>query len=80
MAESKNRFEIERNQDDNLKAFCEPVRDSMDSILYDHNIDKSGAFGAAIYGNYCCLLMSNADSIFGEIMDFYCHLIQGYME
>ena len=42
----------------------------MDSILYDHGIDKSGAFGGAVDGNDCRRLMSNAESIFGDLMDF----------
>ena len=48
MAEAKNRFEIERKRDDNSKVFGQPVRANMDSILYDHGINKSGAFGGAI--------------------------------
>ena len=53
LAEANNRFEIEINQDENSKAFGQPVRANMDSILYGHGIDKSGAFGGAIYGNDC---------------------------
>ena len=69
MAEAKNRFEIERKRDDNSKAFGQPVRANMDSILYDHGINKSVAFGGAIDGNNCCQFMSNAESIVGELMD-----------
>ena len=69
MAEANNRFDIERNRDENSKAFGQPVRAKMDSIFYDHGIDKSGAFGGAIDGNDCCRLMSNAESIFGELVD-----------
>ena len=42
----------------------------MDSILYDHSFNKIGAFGVSIYGNDCCRLMFNVESIFGELMDF----------
>ena len=70
LAEANNRFEIERKQDDNSKVFGQPVRANMDSILYEHGINKSGAFGGAIDGNDCCRLMSNAESIVGELMDF----------
>ena len=42
----------------------------MGFILYDRSIDKSGVFSSDIYGNVCCQLMSNTESIVGEIMDF----------
>ena len=62
-----------------MKAFGQPVRSNMDSILYGHGINKSGAFGGAIYGNDCFWLISNSESIVGELMNFYWHPIQGYM-
>ena len=70
MAEAKNRFEIERKRDDNSKAFVQPVRSNMDSILYDHGINKSGAFGGVIYGNDCRRLISSSKSIVGELRVF----------
>ena len=49
------------------------------SILYDHGINTSDEFGVAIDENECRRLMSNAESIVGEIMNLYWHPIQGYM-
>ena len=69
-AETKNRFDRERKQDENPKEFGQPVRSNMDSEFYDHGIDKSDAFGGVIYGNDCLRLMSNAESIFGELINF----------
>ena len=70
MAETNDIFYIERKRDENPKAFGQPVRAKMDSILYNHDIDRSGAIGGAIYGNYYHQLMSNAESIVGDIVDF----------
>ena len=42
----------------------------MDSILYGRGINKIGAFIGSIDVNDCHKLMSNAESIFGELMDF----------
>ena len=78
LAEANNWFEIEGKRDENSKAFGKTVRAKMDSILYNHSINKSGTFGVVIYVNYCCWLMSNAESIFGELMDFVL-VFQGYM-
>ena len=61
LADANNRFYIERKRYDNLKAFCHPVRAKMDSILYDHGINKNGAFGGAIDENDCRRLMSNGE-------------------
>ena len=69
LAEANNKFEIERKLDENSKSFGQPVMVNMDSKLYDHGIDKSGAFGGVIDENYCLRLMSNAESIVGELMD-----------
>ena len=70
LAEANNKFEIERKLDENSKSFGQPVMVNMDSKLYDHDIDKSGAFGGVIDENYCLQLMSNSESIVGELMDF----------
>ena len=48
LAEAKNRYEVEIKRDENSKAFGYPVRSEMDFILYDHGINKIGAFGGAI--------------------------------
>ena len=77
LSEARNQFEIERKRDYNSKAFGQPVRAKMDSIFYYHGIDRSGAFGGAIDGNYCYQWMPNTKSIFGELMDFYWRPIQG---
>ena len=69
MDEAKSIFEIKIKRDDNSKAFGQPVISKMKPILYDHGINRSGAFGGAIYGNYCCRLMFNANSIVGYLMD-----------
>ena len=53
MTEANNLFEIEIKLYDNLNAFGQPVRANMDSILYEFGINKSGAFGGALDGNYC---------------------------
>ena len=70
LAEAKNRFEIEIKRDDNSKWFGQPVRANMDSILYDHGINKSGAFVGDIDGYKWLWLVSYADSIVGELMVF----------
>ena len=70
MAETNDIFDIERKRDENPKAFGQPVRSNMDSILYNHDIDRSGAIGGAIYGSDYHQLMSNAESIVGDIVDF----------
>ena len=56
LAEANNKFEIERKRDDSLISFGQPVRAKMESILYEHGIYESGAFGGIIYGNDCCRL------------------------
>ena len=61
LEETKNIFEIERKRYENSKAFDQPVRANMDSILYAHGIDKIGAFDSDIGGNYFHQLMYNAD-------------------
>ena len=53
LEEAKNQFEIERRQDNNSKAFGQSFISKIDSILYDHGINKSGAFGGTIYVNDC---------------------------
>ena len=72
LAEANNIFQIEIKRDDNLKAFFQPVRAKMGYILYDHGIDKRGTFGDTIDGNDCHRLISDAESIFGELVDFFC--------
>ena len=50
LEEAKNKFEIYRRQDNNSKAFGQSVRSKIDSIFYDHGINKSGAFVGDIDG------------------------------
>ena len=66
----QDQFDIEIKRDENSKAFGQTVKAKMEYILYDHGIDNSGAFGGAIDGNDYCQLMYNAESIFGDLMDF----------
>ena len=42
----------------------------MGFILYNRSINKSGVFSSDIYVNVCFQLMSNTESIVGELMDF----------
>ena len=77
LSETNNEFDIERKWDENSKSFGQPFWSNTDYILYDDGIDRSGAFGGAIEGNYCYQWMPNTKSIFGELMDFYWRPIQG---
>ena len=70
LADAKNWFEIEGKRDEDSKLFCQTVKDNMDSILYGRGINKIGVFIGSIDVNDCHKLMSNAESIFGELMDF----------
>ena len=70
MSEAKNLFDIEIKRYENLKALGHPVRSNMDSILYDHGINKIGAFGGSVDGNDCHRMIYNSESAVGDIMDF----------
>ena len=49
----------------------------MEYILYDRGINKIVTFGGTIYGNEFFRLMSNVESVVGELMDLYWNPIQG---
>jgi hypothetical protein len=69
-AEAKKQFEMEQRQEENSKAWGQPIRAKVDEIMYNHGIDRSAAFGGKIDGNDCRRLMANADTIVGEVMEF----------